>query len=1587
MKVTVARGGRIMGEQDPILQQENLEQELVRQGQTEALPVFLRLGEILRQQIPANYLAAISQQQVVADLCQAGNFLLQRDGDVKVALLPQAAPGHYYLFSCAADANHIFSSVQEFLHRRTLHFRVICHPILSTRRVAGVLEQVTEGDSTLDQESFLWLELEQLPSRLVDELQQGVEKIVTAALTVSRHRKKTIETISRLAEVDNLRKFSDLFAWLQEDNFIPVASRCYRYSKSSSEQEVVELSEESLGLQELYDEPFDVHVQPVKLEPPAVTQMHGHGSDVALEKTELRCPLHRFERLSYLGFRQPLVNGDYCEHAFWGFYTQQSIDVNTSSIPALRKRIEAAQKQLNIPRDSHNYRKTLQIINTFPKVELFLMGDDELRRMIRSFTQMHRQAGVKVVVAPSLSESGLTLLLTMPKEFYAPEHISRMENYIKRYFRACSVESRLIHLSSDYLSLHVNLRIKRKEVYIDLLQLEQGLTRLTLPWVLKFRDLLEKNYAADSFDIWERFIKAFHQDYRSRTHPRFAVRDVRNIEQLLRDKTDFFDIWGPFHKQDDYYRLQYYSLQESYLNDLMPYLENLDLCVIEEVDFTLQVGEERVFIKSFAIRPNAIGIKPFNELKSSLIEALLVMCRNEVENDYLHQLLPLTGLSWKEIDVFRGYRNYYFQLGCPFTKRRVAYALINNANVSLLLYRYFEGRFKPNDDWSDPMIRELDVLSPIRAELAEALEEVADPNEDRILRTIFNLIDSTVRTNFFLRCQQDDYFFSFKVSSLGVIDMPAPRPLYEVYVHSATMEGVHLRGGKVARGGIRWSDRPDDFRTEVLGLVKAQMTKNAVIVPVGSKGGFVTKRTSSDREVMGEYVKNAYQTLMRGLLDVTDNRTSQGVERPQGVIAYDDLDPYLVVAADKGTAHLSDTANAVSESYGYWLGNAFASGGSHGYDHKKLGITARGAWESVKRLFREMGHNVQEQPFTVVGIGDMSGDVFGNGMLLSRQIKLLAAFDHRHIFLDPDPDPESSFLERERLFNLPRSNWEDYNPELISAGGGVFSRQLKEIPLSPQVAKWLGVRNKTIDVPGLIKLLLKAQVDLLWNGGIGTYVKATTETNENAGDRANDAVRIDATELRTKVVGEGGNLGMTQLARIEYAKQGGRLNTDAIDNSAGVDSSDHEVNLKILLQVLRHEGLVTEVEEGYRLLEEMEETVCQDVLANNYTQTLSISLDEIRCRDDVEPFLELTDRLGRSGLLDRRGEYLPARKEVASRQPNSLLRPELSVLLAYSKMFLYRALLDFELPDNNIIKRLFYDYFPQQVIDRYVQILNQHPLAKEITATMLTNRVVDHAGSTFCQTMSRLTGRSTVTVALSYLVFDSILGGREMRQALFALDNKMSAELQYAQLLKLEDVLRSFCSYSLGSGMELPVDDADLQRISGQLVQYTRILEDILPPETWKSCQAERDQLATQGLSADIALKFAALKYLADFLPLICMLETSGQNLEQLARMKVLVEETLSSDTIIQILDLVTVRDSWDRRAKESLLGSIHSVMVRIVRQVAIEAADNPPQFFAQRRQKLRTFESLRQDLLTETPRNFHPFTVLLRALENLLAG
>ncbi|HET6222591.1 MAG TPA: NAD-glutamate dehydrogenase domain-containing protein, partial [Dongiaceae bacterium] len=773
-----------------------------------------------------------------------------------------------------------------------------------------------------------------------------------------------------------------------------------------------------------------------------------------------------------------------------------------------------------------------------------------------------------------------------------------------------------------------------------------------------------------------------------------------------------------------------------------------------------------------------------HQVRALFQEALTRLWAGEVEDDGFNRLVLRAGLGWREVGILRAYCKYLRQAAIPFSQAYMEDTLARNAGIARLLVKLFHTLFEPGGR-SDAEERGAAIV----AEIEQALDSVANLDEDRILRRYLNVIRSTLRTNYFFGAREGRWkpYLSFKLDSHAVDELPLPRPLVEIFVYSPRVEAIHLRGGRVARGGIRWSDRREDFRTEVLGLMKTQMVKNAVIVPVGSKGGFVVKRppVGGSREALMTEVVESYKTMMRGLLDLTDNLSGGKVVPPPEVACRDGDDPYLVVAADKGTATFSDIANGVSAEYGFWLGDAFASGGSAGYDHKKMGITARGAWESVKRHFRELGVDTQSQDFTVVGVGDMSGDVFGNGMLLSPHTRLVGAFNHLHIFLDPDADPAASFRERERLFDLPRSAWSDYDAKLISPGGGVFDRKAKSIRLSPEVKRCFGIARDSLTPAELIQTMLRAEVDMLWLGGIGTYVKASDETHAEVGDRANDSVRINAAELRCKVVGEGANLGFTQRGRIEYALEGGRINTDAVDNSAGVDTSDHEVNIKILLNEIVAAGDMTGKQRD-RLLQELTDEVGALVLRDNYLQTQALSVTQhlgARMLDRQTRFMRTLEKAGR---LDRAIEFLPNDETIAERKAvgAGLTRPELAVLLAYAKITLYDDLLASDLPDDPQLGKDLLDYFPEPLRRRYADAIAGHRLRREIIATVVTNEIVNRVGITFVHEVGEATGMPPADIARAYIAGREIFDMSALWREIEALDNKVPAQLQATMLVE-----------------------------------------------------------------------------------------------------------------------------------------------------------------------------------------------------------
>ncbi len=998
-----------------------------------------------------------------------------------------------------------------------------------------------------------------------------------------------------------------------------------------------------------------------------------------------------------------------------------------------------------------------------------------------------------------------------------------------------------------------------------------------------------------------------------------AARDMALIEADEDAERDIVELRPLRGAGEARYEVRLIGKKERALDELLPILQNLGLRVADQIQFKLNFSTGPRFIRSFTVVPSMSSGTNLARCRHRLRQALKAVLSGDVESDDLNGLVVATELDWRKIDLFRAYCNYYRQLGARLGQARIHRALLRSPAAVELLYRYFEARFKPDLGARDSFEIELELLTPIRAQLVDVLDKIVDGGDDRILRDLFNLIDATVRTNFYFSGEWARRFIALKISGLGVINMPPPKPMAEIYVHAPSMEGIHLRGAKVARGGVRWSDRPEDFRSEILALMQTQMIKNALIVPQGAKGGFVLKRSYEDRTQRQRKGKEAYAQFLRGLLDLTDNLKDSAIVRPPELVAYDDPDPYLVVAADKGTATWADLANEISHSFGFWLGDAFASGGANGYHHKKLGITARGAWVCVRRHFYELGRDIDAEPFTVVGVGSMDGDVFGNGMLRSPNIRLLGAFDGQYIFLDPNPDPLASFAERRRLFELPQSTWRDYNPALFSRGGGVYRRDAKDVALSPEAQAWLGMRHSTTDGEALVRWLLTAPVDLLWMGGVGAYVKASSETNESVGDRANDGARVDALQLRAKVVGEGANLAFTQRARIEYALKGGRINTDAVDNSAGVDLSDHEVNLKTLFRA-RPEKDARDIGDPNALLESLTQDVCAFVLRDNDQQSLCLSLDRTRCSANLDPFMDVAEQLENAGYINATADAFPTRKDVAARETKELTRPELAVLMANAKLALKQALLE----DESLLQGTWADeflasYFPDYVRSHFPERIKNHSLAREIAVTTICDKVINQAGVSFLLLGESLTPALLGYAVKLYLSFDRIFEGDRWRSA-FRSDARLNAAHEYGLLLQLEDALAYMCRWAMRRGYRLCPDDEEIEHWRSDLRDYRERVGAAEP---------------TDGLGAPY------FDRLGDFPFLVALAREAGEDMRKAGAYFDQAADLFGLQKLAAFLEDVKPRDRWEQQLQAALDARMRDAAARIASmQFAMGVAD-----------------------------------------------
>ncbi len=1314
------------------------------------------------------------------------------------------------------DMPFLVDSVTMEVNRHGLTLHLIMHPIVEVERGAdGTLVGLsTGGGKNAKRESFIHVEVDRITEAgRLDALAQDIARVlddVRAAVDDWMAMRDRVRAI--VAEVrkqppplpaEELGEGEDFLLWLADNHFTFLGYRCHDLAVVDGEDVLKIVPGSSLGI--LREGKSKEIAASFAALPPEVRAYARRPELLVVTKSTSRSTVHRPGYLDYIAVKRFDAKGDVVgEDRFLGLFTSTAYSANAADIPLLRRKVATVIKRAALPAGGHAGKALVNILDNYPRDELFQTNDEDLLRTAKAILHLGDRQRLRLFVRRDAFERFLSCLIYAPRENYTTELRQKWQAILTQAFEGSSSEFNA-HLSESPL-VRVMIIVRTTPGQIpayDVRALEAQLVSAARRWEDDLKvALIEALGEARGNALFRQFGAAFPAAYREEFAARAAVPDIEMMARLTDADPLGMSLYRPLEAAPGALRFKlFHRGRPVTLSNSLPMLERMGLKVLEERPYRIAPdGSPLTWIHDLGLLSPVVDTEvEVDGLHGVFEDAFARVFRGDVENDDFNRLVVLARVPAEEITILRAYAKYLRQIGFPLSQAFIESTLSGHGAIARELVELFKLRCDPAGG-ADIEAR---TAAQVRA-IETALEGVDNLSEDRVLRQVLALIQATTRTNFWRRdtAGRRKSFLSFKFDPSKVPGLPEPKPMFEIFIYSTRFEGVHLRGGKVARGGLRWSDRPEDFRTEVLGLVKAQMVKNTVIVPVGSKGGFVLKRAPSaaDREAYLKEGVACYQNYLRGLLDLTDNRVGEKIVPPPDVKRHDEDDPYLVVAADKGTATFSDYANAISAEYGFWLGDAFASGGSAGYDHKAMGITARGAWESAKRHFREMGIDTQTTDFTVAGIGDMSGDVFGNGMLLSHHIKLVAAFDHRHIFLDPTPDTETSFRERERMFKLPRSSWADYDAKLISAGGGVHPRSAKSIAITPEVQKALSISAAALTPTELVNAILKTAVDLIYNGGIGTYVKATGETHALVGDRANDALRVNGRELRCRAFVEGGNLGCTQLGRIEYALAGGRINTDAIDNSAGVDTSDHEVNIKILLGLPILEGELTEKQRN-ALLVEMTDDVAALVLRDNVFQTQSLSVTGRIVSQLLDAHQRFIHFLEKSGRLNRALEFLPTDEEIAERRAKGigLTSPERAVLLAYSKIWLYDELLASSLPDDSWVATALARYFPQALHSRFGGYMARHPLKREIIATYVTNSMVNRVGSTFVHQLLETTGAKPHEVVRAYLLNREVFGYVDLWIAIEALDNTVDDAVQSAMLLDTSRLIKRGTTWFLRS--------------------------------------------------------------------------------------------------------------------------------------------------------------------------------------------
>lgn len=1288
---------------------------------------------------------------------------------------------------------------------------------------------------------------------------------------------------------------------------------------------------------------------------PAIEAFLRSSEPLLVAKANTKSLVHRRAFLDYVGVKTYNVDGTVSgEDRFVGLFTSDAYFRPANDIPLIRAKLNAVLDETDFNPGGHNEKALINILETYPRDELFQIDVDTLREISLGILRLYKRPRVKLFLRRDRFDRFISAIVFIPRDRFNSGLRGDIGDFLANTFEGEVSSFSPFFGDAALVRVHFIININPGAPEGPGIQhLTARIRELCRDWR---DDLLEAMRRAHSgatpADLYEKYVDAFGAGYKERSEIADTLRDIIALEKLETDKIQI----RAYRKAGDsrhVVRLKIYRSGGPFpLSRLIPTIENLGLNVIQEAGYPVSPhgqDDNPMWIHDFHTEQNKGHDIDLDDVKQCFEDTIIGVLEGKTEDDRFNALVLTAGINWREAWLLRAGAKYHTQSGFSYSQSYMEDALLNHPAIARGIVNIFHAKFNPSGTKSAEK-REKDVASA-EASVVDALNDVSSLAEDRIFRRFLNLFSATLRTNYYQQTDagQSKLYISFKIDSAKIDELPQPRPYREIFVSGPRVDGVHLRFGPVARGGLRWSDRREDFRTEVLGLVKAQRVKNAVIVPTGSKGGFYPKQLpeTGDRAAIYEEGREAYKLFIRGLLDLTDNIVKGEIVRPKNMVLWDDPDPYLVVAADKGTAQFSDTANAISEEYGFWLGDAFASGGSAGYDHKVMGITARGAWEAVKRHFREMGKDIQSEPFTAAGVGDMSGDVFGNGMLLSEQTRLIAAFDHRDIFIDPDPDPATSFKERKRLFEMDRSSWADYDTKLISKGGGVFSRSTKSIALSPEMQSVLNTDAEKLAPNELIKAILRAPVELFWLGGIGTYFKAEDEENWRVGDRANDPVRINAEDIGAKVIGEGANLGLTQHARIEFARAGGRINTDAIDNSAGVDSSDHEVNIKILLSMAIEQAEL-KAEDRNDLLASMTEDVASHVLQHNYDQTRAITLMEVNASKDIDVHGRLMNTMEREGRLDRIVEDLPSADEMFAlrQQGHGLTRPELSVLLAYAKLWIFDELVDSDTPDDPIFEKELYAYFPDDLA-KFTKPVTNHRLRREIIATRLSNEVMDSCGVAFLQRVVEANAGDFATMVLAYEAARGICALSAFEQGVNELDNKVPAELQTALYLEASILLReqvfhllhnkSFSEYVAKHGVK-----AIIQKYSAPVAEFKKALPKILGANDGDALSRRLAHWEEQGAPKKIAAEAAALPSLEHALDIVDLASDTGWSNPGIGGLYFVVGQEFFFDTLRHKARHEPPADHFDRISVRTFAEDLCTLQCALTRKIVEFAGSEP---------------------------------------------